>query len=59
MPHPGGQGGEEVHGQQERHHHLDHHGHQEGGDNDGDCGASGHGCGGKASEEEQQDANAN
>ena len=45
MPHPGGQGGEEVHGQQQGHHQLDRHGHHEGGNDDGDGRTSRHGCG--------------
>ena len=45
MAHPGGQGGEEVHCQQQRHHQLDHHGHHEGGNDDGDGRTSRHLCG--------------
>ena len=43
MSHPGGHGGEEVHGQQQGHHQLDHHGHHEGGDDDRDGRTSRHG----------------
>lgn len=39
---PRDKGGEEVHGQEQGHHQLDRHGHEEGGDDDGDGGTGGH-----------------
>ena len=42
MAQPRDKGGEEVHGQEQGHHQLDRHGHEEGGDDDGDGGTGGH-----------------
>ena len=42
MAQPRDKGGEEVHGQEQGHHELDRHGHEEGGDDDGDGGTGGH-----------------
>ena len=39
---PRDKGGEEVHGQEQGHHELDRHGHEEGGEDDGDGGTGGH-----------------
>ena len=42
MAQPRDKGGEEVHGQEQGHHQLDRHGHEEGGHDDGDGGTGGH-----------------